>query len=80
MAASLETTFPEKRAVNEKLAQRPSSGGIIVFGLILAAGLFYISVHLSSDLAVEKATTLRPFLMLAGALLIAVVTMNPRLS
>lgn len=71
MAATVDTAIPEKRAVTEKLAQGPSTGGIIIFGLILAAGLLYIAVHLSSDLSVEKATTIRPFLMLAGALLIA---------
>ena len=44
---------------------------MIVFGLILAAGMFYVARHLSSDLSVEKATSIRPFIMLAGALLIA---------
>src|SRR6516225_4442595 len=44
---------------------------MIVFGLILAAGMFYVAKHLSSDLSVEKATNMRPFIMLAGALLIA---------
>jgi len=44
---------------------------MIVIGLIIAAGIFYIARHLSSDLSVERATSIRPFIMLAGALLIA---------
>src|SRR5208337_2437298 len=40
-------------------------------GLILAAGLFYVASHLASDLSVEHETSIRPYLMLAGALLIA---------
>jgi PiT family inorganic phosphate transporter len=71
VAATVDTVIPEKHAVAEKLAQGPSIGGIIIFGLILAAGLLYISIHLSADLSVEKATTIRSFLMLGGALLIA---------
>ena len=39
---------------------------MIVFGLILAAGMFYVAKHLSSDLSVEKATNMPPFIMLAG--------------
>jgi inorganic phosphate transporter, PiT family len=71
MAATLETAIPSKGALDEKLARKPSAAGMIVFGLILAAGMFYVARHLSSDLSVEKATSIRPFLMLAGALLIA---------
>src|ERR1022692_1899288 len=37
---------------------------IILFGLILAAGLFYVAQHLASDLSVEQFTTFLPFLML----------------
>jgi nucleotide-binding universal stress UspA family protein len=44
---------------------------MIIFGLILAAGMFYAASHLASDLSVEKATTIRSFVMLVGALLIA---------
>src|SRR5215469_16864220 len=71
MAATLETAVPSKVALDEKLARKTSPAGIIVLGLILAAGMFYVARHLSSDLSVEKATTIRPFIMLAGALLIA---------
>ncbi len=71
MAATVEGAIPSNRAIEEKLARSPGVGGIIIFGLILAAGLFYVATHLASDLSVEKATTIRPFLMLGGALLIA---------
>ena len=71
MAATIERSIPANAAIGEKLARRPGAGGIIVFGLILAAGLFYVASHLISDLSVEKATTIRPFIMLGGALLIA---------
>jgi hypothetical protein len=40
MAATLETAIPSKVALDEKLARKPSPAGMIVFGLILAAGMF----------------------------------------
>jgi PiT family inorganic phosphate transporter len=71
VAATIERAIPGKLAIDEKLARKPGATGIIVFGLILAAGLFYVASHLASDLSVERAITVRSFLMLAGALLIA---------
>lgn len=71
MAATVESITPSKGAIDAKLARSPGMGGMIVFGLILAAGMFYAASHLVSDLSVEKATTIRPFIMLGGALLIA---------
>ncbi len=71
MAATVESAIPVKRPLDEKLARSPGLGGMIIFGLILAAGMFYAGSHLASDLSVEKATSIRPFLMLGGALLIA---------
>jgi inorganic phosphate transporter, PiT family len=71
VAATIERALPQSGAINEKLARRPGAGGIIIFGLILAAGLFYVATHLISDLSVEQATSIRPYLMLVGALLIA---------
>ncbi|HXW85284.1 MAG TPA: inorganic phosphate transporter [Candidatus Binataceae bacterium] len=71
MAATIDRPIPANVAVNEKLARSPGTGGAIIFGLILAAGLFYVAQHLISDLSVERATSIRPFLMLGGALLIA---------
>jgi inorganic phosphate transporter, PiT family len=71
VAATVETAIPAKAALDQKLARRPGLGGMIIFGLILAAGMFYAATHLISDLSVEHTTTIRPFIMLAGALLIA---------
>lgn len=71
MAATFESVAPSKVAIDEKLARRPNPGGVIIFGLILAAGLFYVADHLISDLSVEKMTSFKPYLMLGGALLIA---------
>jgi inorganic phosphate transporter, PiT family len=71
VAATVESAIPARRAIDEKLAQSPGWGGMIIFGLILAAGVIYAGSHLISDLSVEKATTIRPFIMLGGALMIA---------
>jgi PiT family inorganic phosphate transporter len=57
--------------VSAKLDRRPSMPGIVVFVLILAAGILYIAAHLISDLSVVKATSIVPFLFLTGALFIA---------
>jgi len=71
VAATVEHVITQKAAIDEKLNRKPGLGGMILFGLILAGGLFYVARHLSDDLAVEQFTTIRPYLMLGGALLIA---------
>jgi phosphate/sulfate permease len=71
VAATIERTIPSSGAINDKLARKTGTGPIIIFGLILAAGLFYVASHLASDLSVEHETSIQPYLMLAGALLIA---------
>ncbi|HSZ22534.1 MAG TPA: inorganic phosphate transporter, partial [Candidatus Sulfotelmatobacter sp.] len=71
MAATIERTIPSSGAINDKLSRKTGTGPIIIFGLILAAGLFYVASHLASDLSVEHETSIQPYLMLAGALLIA---------
>jgi hypothetical protein len=60
VAATVETAIPAKAALDQKLAKSPGLGGMIIFGLILAAGMFYAATHLISDLSVEHATTIRP--------------------
>jgi hypothetical protein len=50
VATSVETAIPAKAAIDQKLARSTSLGGVVVFGLILAAGLFYAASHLISDL------------------------------
>jgi PiT family inorganic phosphate transporter len=71
VAATVEHVITQRAAIDEKLARKPGPGGMILFGLILAGGLFYVARHLADDLAVEQFTTIRPYLMLGGALLIA---------
>ena len=45
MAATVETAIPAKAALDQKLARSPGLGGIIIFGLILAVGMFYAASH-----------------------------------
>ncbi len=71
MAATVERVSSPNAAIDEKLARKPGMFGIVIFLLILAAGLVYVARHLASDLSVEGFTTVRPYLMLSGALLIA---------
>jgi PiT family inorganic phosphate transporter len=71
VAATVERVSSPNAAIDEKLARKPGMFGIVIFLLILAAGLVYVARHLASDLSVEGFTTVRPYLMLSGALLIA---------
>jgi inorganic phosphate transporter, PiT family len=71
VAATVESAIPAKHAIADKLSRSPGAGGIIIFGLIFAAGLIYVATHLMSDLSVERNVTIRTFLLLGGALLIA---------
>jgi PiT family inorganic phosphate transporter len=59
------------RAIDVKLARKPGAMPMVVFGLVLVVGLIYALYHLISDLSVVRSTSVRPFLFLAGALLIA---------
>jgi PiT family inorganic phosphate transporter len=59
------------RPIDAKLARRPGTMPMVVFGAILVVGLVYALTHLISDLSVVQFTSIRPFLFLAGALLIA---------
>jgi inorganic phosphate transporter, PiT family len=59
------------RPIDAKLARKPGTFPMIIFGIVLIIGLLYALTHLISDLSVVKSTSLRPFLFLAGALFIA---------
>ena len=59
------------RAIDAKMARKPGTIPVVIFGLVLVTGLFYALSHLLSDLSVVQSTSIRPFLFLAGALLIA---------
>jgi hypothetical protein len=43
VAATVESIHPTKVAIDEKLARKSGAGGIIVFGLILAASIIYVA-------------------------------------
>ena len=59
------------RPIDAKLARKPGTIPMVVFGIVLVVGLVYALRHLVSDLTVVQSTSIRPFLFLAGALLIA---------
>jgi len=59
------------RPVDVKLARKPGTVPMIIFGVVLIVGLIYALKHLISDLSVVQYTSIRPFIFLAGALLIA---------
>src|SRR5271166_3787853 len=61
-----------KSALDQKIGEGgPGPAGAIVFFLILGPGLLYIGLHLTSDLSGVHAPSLLPYILLAGALLIA---------
>jgi PiT family inorganic phosphate transporter len=69
MATASPVTAPS--LLDKKLSRSPGKMGIVIFGLVLLAGLIYITLQLSSDLSVVKSPSVYPFLLLGTALLIA---------
>jgi PiT family inorganic phosphate transporter len=59
------------RPLDAKLARKPGTFPMVVFGMVLVIGGVYALSHLVSDLSVVQSTSLRPFLFLAAALFIA---------
>jgi inorganic phosphate transporter, PiT family len=59
------------RAIDAKMARKPGTAPIVIFSVVLLGGLIYALTHLISDLSVVQTTSIRPFIFLAGALLIA---------
>ena len=59
------------RAIDAKMARKPGTAPVVIFTIVLLVGLFYALSHLISDLSVVQSTSIRPFIFLAGALLIA---------
>ena len=59
------------RAIDAKIARKPGTLPMAIFGVVLVIGLIYAVTHLMSDLTVVQATSIRPFIFLAGALFIA---------
>jgi PiT family inorganic phosphate transporter len=58
-------------ALDTKLRRSPGRFGIFAFLLILAVGIGYAAIHLMSDLAGVRSTSVFPYILLGIALLIA---------
>jgi inorganic phosphate transporter, PiT family len=58
-------------AVHEKLNKSPGRIGIIIFGVVLLAGIAYVGFQLASDLSSTPLLTAWPYILLGTALLIA---------
>jgi inorganic phosphate transporter, PiT family len=58
-------------AVHEKLSKSPGKIGMIIFGLVLLAGVGYVGFHLASDLSTTRVISAWPYVLLATALFIA---------
>src|SRR5579871_5225380 len=58
-------------AIHAKLNKGPGKVGILIFGVVLLAGVTYAASHLISDLSGVQTTSLLPFLLLGVALLVA---------
>src|SRR5579862_1081422 len=58
-------------AVKEKLAKSPSKAGMLVFGVILLAGVSYAAINLASDLSGVRTASTFAYLLLGVALLTA---------
>ena len=61
---------PAKHSVHDKLAKKPSKAGLLIFGLVLIAGLIFIGSSIARDLAVRRSCPW-PYILLGMALLIA---------
>lgn len=59
------------RPIDAKMARKPGTMPVVIFAVVLLVGLFYAVSHLLSDLSVVQATSIRPFIFLVGALLVA---------
>jgi len=58
-------------ALDAKMSSKPGKIGVLVFGLALLAGFIYAGSHLISDLSEMHSPSVMPFVLLGGALLIA---------
>ena len=58
-------------SVHEKMRKGPGMVGIIIFGVVLLAGVIYAGSSLISDLSVVHSDSVMPFLLLGLALLVA---------
>src|SRR5580698_5363098 len=65
-------TLPPGSLLEEKLKKSsPGKGGMILFGVMLIGGLYYIVSQLSKDLSIVHQASIYPYLLLGLALFIA---------
>src|SRR5271165_1034165 len=62
------TTAP---TVHEKLSKRPGMIGIVGFGVVFVIGIVYAAFHLLSDLSNVHSASIKPYVLLGIALLVA---------
>jgi PiT family inorganic phosphate transporter len=64
-------TAATSSVLEAKIGKSPGRTGMLIFGLVLIAGLVYAGSHLISDLSRVRTTSIFPFLLLGIALLVA---------
>ncbi|MGB7847263.1 MAG: hypothetical protein WBL63_16735 [Candidatus Acidiferrum sp.] len=65
------TTSPSSHVIAEKLSRGPGRVGMLVFGLVLIAGLIFIGASISRDLGDVTLGSSWPYVLLGIALLVA---------
>ena len=72
MATSAPAVQPQSSILDQKLRDnKPAKWGVIVFSLVLVAGLIYIISRLAIDLSPVHLASVFPYVLLGAALLIA---------
>src|SRR5271170_3796291 len=69
----IATNNPEhaSHSVHAKLSKGPGAIGILIFGLVLIAGIIYIGISLSHDLISLQGGPILPYILLGVALFVA---------
>jgi inorganic phosphate transporter, PiT family len=62
---------PVKHSVHDKLSKKPSSTGMLVFALVLIAGLIFIGTSIARDLSGIRVESFWPYFLLGLALFVA---------
>jgi PiT family inorganic phosphate transporter len=70
-AAAPATPAPSTHSVHAKLSKGPGTIGILIFGLVLIAGIIYIGISLSHDLISLQGGPILPYILLGVALFVA---------
>jgi PiT family inorganic phosphate transporter len=70
-AGATGTEIPRSHAVHEKMSKGPGKTGILIFALVLLAGLIYIGSSIAKDLGDITLGSYWPYMLLGFALLVA---------